>query len=110
MLAYVAENGTEAQPTKVILGHSWTKILMSVVSCTLKGVISEYVTSTQGITSPVILPAQHLISMGTSLEVLVLSLFPIQGPVAGLQFCNGRGMSSNIGPSHAGAVLWPHGL
>lgn len=44
MLAHAAENGTEAQPgsrRKVNLGHSWTVILMSVLSCALKGVIRE---------------------------------------------------------------------
>ena len=82
MLAHTAENGTEAQPgsrRKVNLGHSWTVILMSVLSCALKGVISEYVTGSPGITSPPCLG-----SMVTGLEVLIMSLCSVQGPVTGL--------------------------
>lgn len=51
MLAHTVENGTAAQPgtrTKVNPGHSWPVILMFVQSRALKGVISEYVTGSQG--------------------------------------------------------------
>ncbi|KAK2493668.1 hypothetical protein MC885_003992 [Smutsia gigantea] len=44
MLTHTAENATEAQPgtsPKVVLGHSWTVILMSVLSHTHKGVTTE---------------------------------------------------------------------
>ncbi|XP_072819363.1 transmembrane protein 229B isoform X1 [Vicugna pacos] len=44
MLAHTAEKGTEAQPgtrTKANPGHSWTAILMSVLSRALQGVIRE---------------------------------------------------------------------
>lgn len=77
MLIHTTENGTVTQPgtrTKVNPGHSWTVILMSALSGALKGVISEYVTGSLGITS---LPC--LRSMGPSLEVLVLSLLPSKG-------------------------------
>lgn len=86
MLTHITENGTVPQPgtrTKVNPGHSWTVILMSVLSRALKGVISEYVTGSLGITS---LPC--LRSMGPSLEVLVLSLLSVQGPArAVVPFC-----------------------
>nr|KAF6503092.1 transmembrane protein 229B [Molossus molossus] len=43
MLIHTTENGTVTQSgtrTKVNPGHSWTVILMSVLSCALKGVIT----------------------------------------------------------------------
>lgn len=98
MLAHTVENGTEAQPgtgTKVNPGHSWTVILMSVRSRALKGVISEYVTGSQGIPGP-----SCLSSMCTGLKVPVLSLLPVQGPVTGLWSWNGRGFSSSFLPCH----------
>lgn len=79
MLAHTAESGTEAQPgsrRKVNSGHSWTVILMSVLSRALKGVISEYVSGSLGVTSPPCLG-----SMDTGLEALVLSLCSVHGPV-----------------------------
>lgn len=54
---------------------------MSVLSRTLKGVISEYVTGSLGTTSP-----PCICSMGPGLEVPVLSLLSVQGPAIGQEW------------------------
>lgn len=62
MVTHTAENGTVAQPgtrTKDDPGHSWRVILMSILSCAFKGVISEYVTGALGMAGP-----SYLSSMG----------------------------------------------
>lgn len=97
MLTHTAENASEAQPgtsPKVIPGHSWTVILMSVLSHTHKGVTSEYVTGAPGITGP-----SCLSGMGSGLEDPVLSLPPLRGPIPGLQW-NARGVSRGFKPCH----------
>lgn len=55
MVAHTAENGTAAQPgtgAEDNPARSWRVILMSVLSCAVPGVISEYVTDALGMASP----------------------------------------------------------
>lgn len=97
MLAHTVENGTAAQPgtgTKVNPGHSWPVILMSVQSRALKGVISEYVTGSQGNHWP-FLPQRHKHTSGSTSE-------PASHPRAchRVMFWNERAFSTSFRPCH----------